>query len=76
MYTSIDIERVIEMGYKILEFMEIWHYHNRGGKLFREFILNIVRRKLECSGFPLSCESEESKQKYVSSLKEQCGINI
>ena len=35
-----------------------------------------MRRKLECSGFPLSCESEESKQKYVSSLKEQCGIDI
>ena len=64
------------MGYKIMEFIEIWHYHSGGGKIFKEFILNIVRRKLECSGFPISCDSEELKQEYVNSLKEQCGIDI
>ena len=75
-YTSIDIERGQERGYKILEFMEIWHYHNGGSKIFKDFILNIVRRKLECSGFPLSCESEESKRDYVGFLKEKCGMDI
>ena len=50
------------MGYKIMEFIQIWHYHSIGGgegNIFKEFILNIVRRKLECSGFPISCDSEE-----------------
>ena len=75
-YTSIDIERAQERSYKILEFMEIWHYHNRGSKIFKDVILNIVRKKLECSGFPLSCESEESKRDYVGSLKEKSGIDI
>ena len=64
------------MGYKIMEFIEIWHYHSGGGKIFKEFILNIVRRELECSGFPISCDSEELKQEYVNPLKEQCGIDI
>ena len=74
-YTSIDIEWALEMGYKIMEFIEIWHYHNGGGKIFKEFMLNILRRKLECSGFPISCDSEESKQEYMNSLKEQCRID-
>ena len=47
-----------------------------GGRFLKEFILNIVRRKLKCSGFPVGCDSEESKQEYVNSLKEQCGIDI
>ena len=75
-YSSIDIKRALEMGYKIMEFIEIWHYHNGGGKLFKEFILNIVRRKLECSGFTIGCDSEELKQEYVNSLREQCRIDI
>ena len=40
------------MGYRILEYKEIWHYPGGGGKIFKEFILNIVKRKIEYSGFP------------------------
>ena len=53
-YTSFDIERTLEMVYKIMEFIEIWHYHNGGEKIFKEFISNIMRKKLECSGFSIS----------------------
>ena len=35
-----------------------------------------MRRKLECSGFLISCDSEELKQECVNSLKEQYGIDI
>ena len=35
-----------------------------------------MRRKLECSRFLICCDSEELKQEYVNSLKEQCRIDI
>ena len=63
-------------GYKILEYKEIWHHKQGGEKIFRDFILNIVKRKIECSGFPVDCNTPEAKQKYVDALKEQCSINI
>ena len=46
-YTSIDIERALSIGYVILEYNEIWHYNKGGGKIFRDFILNIMRWKIE-----------------------------
>ena len=75
-YTSIDIERALSLGYVILEYKEIWHYNEGGGRIFRDFILNIVRRKIECSGFPPGCDSEESKREYVSNFKQRCSINL
>ena len=75
-YTSIDTERALSLGYMILEYKEIWHYNEGGGRISRDFILNIVRRKIECSGFPPGCDSEESKREYVSNLKERCSINL
>ena len=59
-----------------MEYKEIWHYKQDGGKIFRDFILNIAKRKIECSGFPADCNTPEAKQKYVDTLKEQCSINI
>ena len=75
-YASIDVELALLMGYKILEYKEIWNYHSGGGKVFRDFILNIVKRKIECSGLPPSCNSDQSKEDYVQSLKKQCSIDL
>ena len=47
-----------------------------GERYSRNSFLNIVKRKTECSGFPASCISDESKENYVVDLKEKCFINL
>ena len=42
--------------------------------MFEEFILNIVRCKIECSGFPHWCTTHELKQQYVDGLFEKSSI--
>ena len=75
-YTSIDLESALRCGYVVLKYYEIWHYHEGGAPLFKDFILNIVRRKIECSGFPTECRDEAAKIRYVDELKQWCGITI
>ena len=75
-YTSIDLRRAFLMGYRVLEYKEIWHYHSGGGKIFKDFILNIIKRKIECSGFSPNCISDESKANYVADLKKKCFIDL
>ena len=75
-YTSIDLESALRCGYVVLKYYEIWHYHEGGAPLFKDFILNIVRRKIECSGFPTECRDEAAKIRYVNELKQRCGITI
>ena len=69
MYTT------IRLGYDVLEYFELWHYPQGGSKFFKEFILNIVRRKIECSGFPPTCCTQEEKQHYVEELRNQSSVN-
>ena len=64
------------LGYMILEYKEIWHYHYGGKKSFRDFILNIVKRKVECSGFPFTCLMNEDKARYIEHLRDQCSIDL
>ena len=48
-YTSIDIDwqcGAFKVGYRVVEYYEIWHYPQGGRKVFKKFILNIVHRKI------------------------------
>ena len=74
-YMSIDMDRALHLEYVVLEYKEIWHYPKGGKKVFKDFILSIVRRKIECLGFPLECVTEESRARYIRELREKCGIN-
>ena len=73
-YTSIDMKTALNCGYEVVRYFEVWHYHGGGETLFKDFILNIVKRKVECSGFPQHCDTVEKKHAYLSDLREKCGI--
>ena len=72
---SIDMDGAINVGYCVLEYYELWHYPKGGNKFFKDFILNIVRRKIECSGFHASCKSVQEKQNYVTELFSKSFVN-
>ena len=74
-YTSIDIQGALNIGYQVVEYFELWHYPKGGSKFFREFILNIVHRKIECSEFPPTCVKDREKQSYMESLLKQSRIS-
>ena len=59
-YTSTDMTCALVLGYTIMEYKEVW--------LFRDFILNIVQRKIECSCFPVHCSTDELCSSYVREL--------
>ena len=68
------MQGALRLGYKVVEYIEVWHYREGGGNMFEEFILNIVRCKIECSGFPRWCTKHELKQQYVDGLFEKSYI--
>ena len=65
------MQGALRLGYKVVEYIEVWHYREGGGNMFEEFILNIVGCKIECSGFPCWCTTHELKQQYVDGLFEK-----
>ena len=43
-YTLFDMQGALQLGYKVVEYIEVWHYSEGGGNMFEEFILNIDAR--------------------------------
>ena len=44
--------------------------------IFKDFILNIVHRKIECSDFPPSCVNREDKLSYLNDVKRNCSLKL
>ena len=68
------MQGALRLSYKFVEYIEVSHYREGGGNMFEDFILNIVRCKIECSGFPHWCTTHELKQQYVDGLFEKSSI--
>ena len=65
-WVSLEVTRAVELGYKVLEVYEIWQYKmttydetsERGG-IFTGYIDYFFKQKIEASGYPLDCDTDE-----------------
>ena len=72
-WVSLEINKAIEMGYKILYIYEVYHwnkwsqYNIEGGEkdLFVDYVNQAVKEKVEASGFPESCVTDKEKDIYI-----------
>ncbi|KAG8235182.1 hypothetical protein J437_LFUL015488 [Ladona fulva] len=78
-----EVKKALQMGYKIKAYHEVWNYKittydrasNEGG-LFSPYINKFLKLKLEASGWPSGCNSEEDKKKFIDDLYEREGVML
>ena len=82
-WTSLELQEAVTENYKIIKIYEIWDYEtvqydpeSREGGLFAGYINNLFTKKVEASGFPEGCESEEDKLKFVREVQEAEGVTL
>jgi hypothetical protein len=83
-YVTSEVDRAIIAGYIILKTIEIWHFeeseqfdpNTKTGGLFTSYLDAALKRKQEASGYPPECETEESKNQYVSDYYANTGIQL
>ena len=74
----------ITCGYVVSEVFEFHHYEkcaHQGGAgdklpLFAGYINAFIKMKLEASGWPERCKSEEEKQQFIDESRLQDGIEL
>ncbi|XP_052126756.1 uncharacterized protein LOC127750132 [Frankliniella occidentalis] len=79
-----EVRKALQLGYLILKTEEVWHYPNtmqynvQTGEegLFSKFITHWMRKKIEASGWPSHCTSDEAKQEFVDGNKRLLGITV
>ena len=73
-WCSVELVKALEKGYRILQMHEVWHFSRKIDTLFRDYMDTFAKIKLEASGYPRDCVTEEQKQRYVEEIFEHEGI--
>ncbi|KAK3913494.1 putative DNA polymerase [Frankliniella fusca] len=79
-----EVRKALQLGYIILKVEEVWHYPHtmqydvKTGEegLFSKFITHWMRKKIEASGWPSHCSTEEAKAEFVEGNKKLLGITV
>ena len=80
-YTTDELKKALSLGYRILEFYQVWHYeetcqykppYEHG--IFSEYINTFHRLKTSADGFPTRFQTPEEKKDYLRLMK--IGDNI
>ena len=82
-WMSVELIEAQKQNYEIKKIYEIWDYETtqynpetREGGLFAEYINNLFVKKVEASGFPDWCVTEEDKQNFVRDVEEAEGVTL
>ena len=73
---TFELMKALEKGYRLLQIHEVWHFPPKTDTLFKEYMDVFAKIKLEASGYPKNCVTDEQKQEYVSDILEKQGIQL
>ncbi|CAB3980304.1 DNA polymerase [Paramuricea clavata] len=80
-WTSVEIQKALELDYRILIVYEIYHYHKRE-KIFDQYVNTFMKLKQESSGVPKKCLDQngsvikEKLQKYIDDYMAHEGVTL
>ena len=65
-WTTPELIKAVEMGYRLLEAYEVWHYPRSSSDLFRDYVQRNLKLRQEASGYPSWCKTEEDRARYLA----------
>ena len=77
-----ELKKAVEMGYKITDIFEVWHWDQwsqydpvaKQGGLFTGYINQYLKMKMESTGYPETCRTEEDKARFIREVYDKEGI--
>ena len=83
-FTHSELNKALALGYVVSEVFEVHHYDkwaHQGGAdeelpLFAGYINAFIKMKLEASGWPEQCKTDEEKRQFLEECRLQDGIDL
>tara|TARA_R110000824_G_scaffold2946_2_gene13443 strand:- start:82 stop:3975 length:3894 start_codon:yes stop_codon:yes gene_type:complete len=75
-WTTLELNKAIEKGYKIKKIYEVWNWETQTTDLFKGYVSTFLKIKQESSGFPTWCLNENDKQRYIDDYHNRQGIKL
>ena len=81
---SVELQAAVRKGYQILKFYEAWQYDETtvydpisgSGGLFAQYMNTFMKLKMEASGYPSHCKTDDDKRSYIERVRQQDGITL
>lgn len=75
--THLELNLALEKGYRVTRFYSAYVWEEWSNTLFRSYIQDFMKLKVEASGWPAECkDNDEKKAEYLRVYKERFGIEI
>jgi len=72
-WTTDEVSKALEKGYKIMKMYEFWHFKEKSNNLFNGYVKKFMKIKLETSPW----ESDfNTVQDYITTIKYSLGITL
>ena len=73
-WTTDEVSKALEKGYKILRIYEVWHFAKSTDTLFKGYIRRFIKIKLESSSYNFKMKEEEDS--FKARIKDSLDIDV
>ncbi|KAK6171965.1 hypothetical protein SNE40_018381 [Patella caerulea] len=83
-FVSLELKKAVAMGYQVLVVYEVWHWsewsqydnQSKSGGLFAGYIDHYLKKKMEASGYPDDCSTDDDKRRFIQDVYDKEGIQL
>jgi ribosomal protein S20 len=72
-WTTDEVNKAIDKGYRIEKIYEVWHFKEKSNELFRGYVKDFMKIKLETSSWKNDFNTIEE---YINTVKEKLDITL
>uniref|UniRef100_A0A914H847 DNA-directed DNA polymerase n=1 Tax=Globodera rostochiensis TaxID=31243 RepID=A0A914H847_GLORO len=73
-FTSIELRKALELGYKVTHFYRAYHFEEFDNQLFKGYVRMFLKIKVEASGWPPEVKTEEEKRGFIEMYRAKYAI--
>lgn len=67
--TSIELNLALDNGYIVVKVFKVWNYTEWDDDLFKSYIRDFMKTKIETSGWPKDCDTDLKKTEFLNQYK-------
>uniref|UniRef100_A0A914IBH3 DNA-directed DNA polymerase n=1 Tax=Globodera rostochiensis TaxID=31243 RepID=A0A914IBH3_GLORO len=75
-FTSIELRKALELGYKVIRFYRAYHFEEFDTQLFKGYVRMFLKIKVEASGWASDVKTEEEKQAFIDMYRGKYDIYL
>ena len=74
--THIELNEALDVGYKVKRIFHVLEYEEFDDEIFKGYVREFFKIKLEASGFDSEFDTEEKQEKFLAECNEIFGIQV